>query len=206
MEDNLVYALYKSSDLKNLVETEPRRYTLITQKKVGQDTGYIKREYPKTYKYLLKYGSDLNARKSSIYNNKPPFSIFGIGDYSFKPFKVAISGLYKSTVFSLLLPNDGKPVMLDDTCYFLGFESLEYAQITHFLLNKKETQNFLASIIFFDSKRAISKEILMRIDLLKIAQHTLPEEFGFEIPEEKWNEYIDALKPIEINQAELSFI
>jgi len=42
------------------------------------------------------------------------------GSLFFKPYKVAISGLYKSSHFSLLLPVDGKPVMLDDTCYLLG--------------------------------------------------------------------------------------
>ena len=37
------------------------------------------------------------------------------------------------------------------------------------LHNHKITQEFLNSIIFFDSKRPITKDILMRIDLLKIA-------------------------------------
>ena len=33
----------------------------------------------------------LDNRKSSIYNKRPRFSIFGIGDYSFSKWKVAIS-------------------------------------------------------------------------------------------------------------------
>ncbi|MCK5169474.1 MAG: SAM-dependent methyltransferase, partial [Bacteroidales bacterium] len=83
-----------------------------------------------------------SKRKSSIYKGKPLFSIFGIGDYSFKPYKVGISGMYKTTTFSLIKPNVDKPIMLDDTCYFVGFDTLIEAEITRFLLNKQETQNF----------------------------------------------------------------
>lgn len=55
--------------------------------------------------------------------------------------------------------------MLDDTCYFIGFESLRMAEIAHYLLNADPVQHFLRSIIFPDAKRSINKDILMRIDL-----------------------------------------
>ena len=121
LEDDLVYGLLKSSDLKNTVISQTRKFTIVTQRKVGQETKYIKTQYPKTYRYLIQHQANFDARKSSIYNNKPLFSIFGIGDYSFKPYKVAISGLYKTFHFTLILPQDNKPVMLDDTCYLIGF-------------------------------------------------------------------------------------
>ena len=97
----------------------------------------------------------------------PDFSIFGIGDYSFKPYKVAISGLYKTLHFTLVLP-DHKPVMLDDTCYFLGFDDLKSAVVVHALLNTDEVRSFLQSITFSDAKRMITKEVLMRIDFAKV--------------------------------------
>ena len=103
-----------------------------------------------------------------IYKDKPPFSIFGVGDYSFKPYKVAMSGLYKSSHFSLLLPVNGKPVMLDDTCYLLGFDSLGQAAVALGLLNSQPVQDFLKSIVFPDSKRPYTKDVLMRIDLQKV--------------------------------------
>ena len=103
LEDGLVYGILKSSDLKNTVINQTRKYTIVTQKKVGQETKFIKDNYPKTYQYLTDHQTNFDARKSSIYNNKPAFSIFGIGDYSFKPYKVAISGLYKTFHFTLIL-------------------------------------------------------------------------------------------------------
>ncbi|MDP1993806.1 MAG: hypothetical protein Q8K40_01030, partial [Ignavibacteria bacterium] len=49
LENGLVYGILKSSDLKNTVIDQTRKFTIVTQKKVGQDTKYIHSEYPKTY-------------------------------------------------------------------------------------------------------------------------------------------------------------
>lgn len=167
LEDNLVYGLLKSSDLKKDKISSFRKLTIITQKKPGQDTSYIRNRFPLTYDYLNSHKSFFENRKSSIYKNKPDFSIFGIGDYSFSKYKVAISGLYKSTHFTLVKPRHGKPIMLDDTCYFIGFDHLKMAEIAHYLVNSELTQKFLQSIIFSDAKRSINKDILMRIDFEK---------------------------------------
>ena len=176
LEEDLIYGLLKSSDLKGTVIDKPRKFTIVTQRKVGQPTNYIKQLYPKTYNYLTKNIDFFTKRKSKIYKGKPPFSIFGIGDYSFKPYKVAISGMYKTTLFSLVKPNGNKPLMLDDTCYFIGFDTLIEAEITRFLLNKKITQDFIKAIAFKDAKRMITKDLLMRIDLIKIIKETNFEE------------------------------
>ena len=58
--------------------------------------------------------------------------------------------------------------MLDDTCYFIGFDHSNEAKIAQFLLNSSTVQDFLSSIIFADSKRSITKDILMRVDLEKM--------------------------------------
>ena len=160
----------KSSDLKNRVIKNSRKLVILTQTKVGQETSYIQHLYPKTYNYLKANISSFQARKSSIYRGKPLFSIFGIGDYSFKPYKVAISGLYKTYHFTLVLPQNNKPIMLDDTCYFIGFDKIEYAVYATILLNSEITKAFLKSITFSDAKRAFTKDILMRLDLLSIAK------------------------------------
>lgn len=68
------------------------------------------------------YSDVFEGRKLVNYKNKPLFSIFRIGDDAFAPYKVAILGLYKTSRFALVLPYQAKPMMLDDTCYFLGCE------------------------------------------------------------------------------------
>jgi len=171
LEEDLVYGILKSSDLKEDRVNIPRKYTIITQKKVGQETSQILEKLPKTKAYLHRHKDYFLNRKSSIYNGKPMFSIFGIGDYSFKPYKVAISGLYKQTKFSLIEPN-GTALMLDDTCYFIGFDTLEEAEAVQNLLNQPETQEFIESFMFTDAKRAITKDLLMRIALDSVSRKT----------------------------------
>lgn len=214
LENDLVYGILKSSDLKNTVIKETRKHTIITQKKVGQETNYIKYDFPKTFQYLSEHQDAFNARKSSIYNNKPPFSIFGIGDYSFKPYKVAISGLYKTFHFTLVLPQNEKPVMLDDTCYMLGFDKLEFAVYSLVLLNSETTVQFLQSITFADAKRTFTKDVLMRIDLLELSQiidksvlqkelNYINEIYNFNLTLDLWCDFINKMKPIENGQMEL---
>ena len=162
LEEDLIYGILKSSDLKEDVVNVPRKYTIITQKRIGEETSQILEKLPKTRAYLHRHKEHFFNRKSSIYNGKPMFSIFGIGDYSFKPYKVAISGLYKQTKFTLVKPN-GTALLLDDTCYFIGFDTIEEAQEIQKLLNQSETQEFIESFMFTDAKRAITKDLLMRI-------------------------------------------
>jgi len=170
LESDLVHGILKSSDLKGKAISTAKKYTIVTQKKVGQDTAYIKNLFPDTYRYLSSHQQQLAERKSSIYRGKPPFSIFGIGDYSFLPYKVAISGLYKSPVFTLVLPDQGKPLMLDDTCYFIGFEKWSDAASAFALLNHPFVTGLLESITFSDAKRVFTKDVLMRIDLKAVAR------------------------------------
>jgi hypothetical protein len=214
LENDLVYGVLKSSDLKNTVIKETRKYTIVTQKKVGQETNYIKHDFPKTYKYLIEHQDIFSSRKSSIYNNKPPFSIFGVGDYSFKPYKVAISGLYKTFHFTLVLPQNEKPVMLDDTCYMLGFDKLEFAVYSLILLNSETTMQFLQSITFADAKRTFTKDILMRIDIWELAQtidkselqkelNYINEIYNFNLTLDFWCDFINEMTPIESGQIEL---
>jgi len=164
IEDTYIYPLLKSSDLGN-ARLQPRKYVIVTQRKVGEDTASIQNMAPKTWKYLKKHQEKLNARKSSIYINKPCFSIFGIGEYSFAPWKVAISGMYKNLSFQLLSPYNDKPIMLDDTCNFLYFNTEQEAIKIYKLLTSEICLNFLKSLIFFDAKRPINIDILNRINL-----------------------------------------
>lgn len=169
IENDYIYPLFKSSDLKKFVVTKNRKNVIVTQKRVNENTETIKNNAPKLWKYLHKNSQIINNRKSIIYKNSPPFSIFGIGDYSFSRYKVAISGFYKEPVFSLI--NMDKTAMLDDTCYFLSFNNLKFAQICTILLNSYPVKEFLKSLIFSGAKRPYTKDILMRIDLNQICKY-----------------------------------
>ncbi len=170
IEEDYIYPLLKSSDLGNGRLT-PRKYVIVTQKKAGDDTSSLRDNAPKLWAYLEEYADILDQRKSIVYKKRPRFSMFGIGDYSFSPWKVAISGLYKSIRFSLIGSELNKAIMLDDTCYFISCHSEKEAYFLEKLLNSEICQRFLKSLIFFDAKRPVTIDILKRVDLKKLAEH-----------------------------------
>lgn len=177
LEDNYVYPLIKSSDIKTTEIKETRKYVIVTQKNVKQDTSIIELEAPNLWNYLNEHGEFLDNRKSSIYKKAPRFAIFGVGKYSFATYKVCISGFYKEPRFALAYREDESPIMLDDTCYFLGFNNYKIALITTILLNSNIVNRFLKSIAFLDAKRPYTKEILKRIDIEKLYNNLNYEEF-----------------------------
>lgn len=175
IEDTLVYPLVKSSMFKNPIIDCYSKYVIVTQKKVKEDTSYIQTTAPKTWNYLQKHLEYFNNRKSSIYKNSPVFSMFGVGDYSYSKYKVGISGFYKKPLFSLIYSDD-KPVMVDDTGYFICFESYKDAYVAMLLLNSKKVQKFIESISFKDSKRPYTKKVLERLDFNSICENITFEE------------------------------
>ena len=80
----------------------PNRWMLVTQTCVGEETSTIRERAPRTWAYLEAHGAALDRRGSSIYRGRPRFSIFGVGEYTFAPWKVAISGFYKRLAFKVV--------------------------------------------------------------------------------------------------------
>ncbi len=168
VEQAYIYPLFKSSDLAGKSTVKPKRAIIVPHKHIGDDTRQLAITAPQLWKYLTDHHQVFEQRKSSIYENKPPFTYFGIGDYSFAPYKVAISGMYKTPQFRALGPIDGKPMMLDDTCYFIPCRTGEQAALIVSLLKEPLCLELLHTITFWDAKRPITKKILQRIDLLAI--------------------------------------
>ena len=168
IENDLIFPLIKSSMFKQAIIRNFSKYVLVTQKFLHEDTVYLQKDHPLTWAYLQKYKEAFARRKSSIYRGAPPFSMFGIGPYAYTPYKIGISGFYKKPFFSLLLSDDKKPVMVDDTCYFIPFCSYSLAYTALLYLNSEQVQRFLTSNAFLDSKRPYTKKLLSTIDFSKV--------------------------------------
>ena len=143
---------------------------VVPQQSVAEDTAGIRDNAPNTWAYLHAHADLLNRRASSIYRERPRFSVFGVGDYTFAPWKVAISGFYKKLTFVPIGPFEGRATVLDDTSYFLPFETEEQAEFSASLLNSAEAQEFYGAFVFWDSKRPITVDLLQRLDLRKLAK------------------------------------
>jgi hypothetical protein len=175
LEDTYLFPMLKSSQVARDSGSE-NRYMLVTQRTMGGDTKEIEELAPRTWAYLKAHADLLNRRRSSIYRNRPPFSIFGVGEYSFAPWKVAVSGFYKKLAFVTVGPIKGKPVMLDDTSYFLPCQTQGQAEYLGALLNSSTAQAFYEAFVFWDSKRPITADLLRRLDLRRLARQAGSEE------------------------------
>ncbi|MCA1685615.1 MAG: hypothetical protein LC745_06440, partial [Planctomycetia bacterium] len=131
----------------------------------GDDTGRLRDAAPGLWAYLWAHAGAFSRRKSSIYRNRPEFAMFGVGPYCFAPYKVAVSGLHKAPVFHAVGPQGGRPVMLDDTGYFLACRSPEQAALAAGLLNGPDALGLLRALAFPGAKRPVTKAALRRVDL-----------------------------------------
>lgn len=189
LENTYIYPLLKSSDIGNGRVSECRKYMLVTQQYIGEDTAHIENDAPKTWRYLQDNARAFRNRSSSIYRNRPPFSIFGVGDYSFAPWKVAISGFYKKLKFTPVGAIEGRTVICDDTIYFLACWSELEARFISEILNSAPARRFLDSMVFWSNKRPITIDLLKRLNI-RILARTLGRE----------DEYLSYLEKRELNK------
>ncbi|MBI5659971.1 MAG: SAM-dependent methyltransferase [Nitrosomonadales bacterium] len=167
LEMEYLYPLLKGSDVGG-GKPGREKFVLVTQHVVGEATDTIRSRAPKTWAYLERHVRELNARGSTIYEKNPPFSVFGVGDYAFRPWRIAICGLYKILRFRLVGPIENRPVMFDDTVYYLSFATEEEAVETYERLNSDSAMRLLTSLIFWDEKRPIKTGILNLLDWSRI--------------------------------------
>ncbi|MDD9856458.1 MAG: N-6 DNA methylase [Gammaproteobacteria bacterium] len=169
-EDDCIYPLLKGSDVGNGRTDCCRKVVLITQKTVGGNTAQIRHVAPNTWKYLVNNRAYLDGRKSAIYKNKPDFSLFGVGSYTFSPWKIAVAGLYKKLNYHLVGPLNEKAVVFDDTVNFLSFDSEGEARFVFRLITSDPAREFIEAMIFWDEKRPITAAVLRRLSLKEVAR------------------------------------
>jgi hypothetical protein len=155
LESEVVFPLLKSTALYH-GRVNPDRWILLTQRRVGESTRTLASRAPNAWNYLQQHADRFEARKSSIYRRGEAFALFGIGDYAFADWKVAVSGLHRPPRFQIIPPRSGCPVMFDDTCYFVS-------------LGSREEADTLAALTLPEAKRPVTVELLHRLDLRSIA-------------------------------------
>lgn len=172
LETEFMFPLMKGSDVANGERAWRERFVLVTQQSIGESTDSIRLRAPLTWAYLESKRAQLDARSSRIYHDGPSFAVFGVGDYAFRPWRIAICGLYKSLRFRLVGPMEDKPVMFDDTVYYLSFETEEQARTTLERITTPDTLSLYDSLIFWDEKRPIKTSVLNIIDWSRPQEQT----------------------------------
>jgi len=182
VEEELLYRLYKSSDIYN--GRESRFVTPIYQRDLKDNLEDLETRYPKLYKYLSKHKDRFKDRKSSIYRSKSTFAVFGIGAYTHLPYKVIVAGMYQEPRFKLVGPSP-RPAMPDDTGYMLATDSLAEAIYLLAFLTLDSVHDFLLAISHVGDKRRFSKEVLSRLRIPSVGD--VPDDLLRELVK-SWNE------------------
>ncbi len=173
VEPEFVFPLLKGSAIANAdtrsIELSDR-FVILTQRRMNEDTSRLAVEAPRLWGYLTANRSLFDDRRSSIYQDRSPFCIFGVGSYAFRPWKVGVCGLYKRVHFTIIPPRNGRSVVLDDTSYFLSFESEDEARFMLNLLKTRLARQFFEARIFRDAKRPVTAALLQQLDLLRLAK------------------------------------
>ena len=169
VEAEYLYPMRKSSEVASGTLGKCTRWMIVPQRRVGQSTAEIAELAPKTWRYLQSHRDFFSKRGSSIYRGKPDFSVFGIGGYTFSPWKIAISGMYKRLGFVKVGPCSNKPVVFDDTTNFLPCPSDEGAALMLRMLETAAARDFYRAYIFWDAKRPITIDLLGRLNLHALA-------------------------------------
>lgn len=171
VEAEYVFPLLKGSDIANRRLDPIEKAVLIPQRAIGEDTRKLTSIAPRLWNYLTSHEEVFGKRRSSIYKGKAPYSVFGVGPYTFAQHKVVVSGLHKKGHFAYVGPYDDRPVVVDDTCYMLEVGSAEEGLLFEFALNHPLVKQVLDSLTFWDAKRPITKGLLSQIDLFLILGH-----------------------------------
>lgn len=170
LEDEHVFPLRKAADLAAPPGRAPERRILLPQRATGDATDERLRDAPLAAAYLASHAERFDRRKSSIYAGRARHALFGVGPYTFAPWKVAVSGLAKRITFAPVGPVDGRPCVLDDTSYFLPCADEEVARRALVLLESEAAREFLAAHVFVDAKRPVTAALLNRLDLAAVAR------------------------------------
>lgn len=173
VEHDALVPFYKSSDLAN--NRSAGRWFPLYQTDLSGPIPDLDERWPKLAKYLRGHLASFARRRSRIYDGKHPFMLFGVGPYVLAPWKVAVSGLYRTPCFRVLGPDEqDRPALVDDTCYLLPFETEEAAEAVASHLNGRTAQQFIASIADASAKRPFTKAVLSRVAIPRQSSEIAP--------------------------------
>nr|MDO8112406.1 hypothetical protein [Candidatus Sigynarchaeota archaeon] len=128
-------------------------FMIVPHAKHGQNNEMELREkMPKTYEYLEIFKADLEGRASKWFKGEgmPFYSLFGIGEYTFQPFKVvwsSIGALHAFAVASSIHdPRIGTRLVIpDNTIGYLSFDTSDEAHYACAILNASAIKEMFAA-------------------------------------------------------------
>ncbi|MXR51745.1 N-6 DNA methylase [Halovenus sp. WSH3] len=169
IEPDLVYPYIKSRHVVKygLFGHELR---LVPVKKANQDNeAELRERYPETYRYLADRREQLTDRASSWLDDGPFYNVFGVGEYTWSPYKVVWCRLGFNPHFAVVStvedPDLGEKLVVPGDHYmFIGADDEQEAHALCALLNSAVYQKSLRDIASA-GKSSLSKAVVSELAL-----------------------------------------
>jgi len=173
IEPDLVYPVIKPRHVRKW-KIEGYYYMIVPQKKAGENNERdLRTNYPKTYAYLHRFKNELIKRSSRWFKggDKPFYSLFGIGEYTFKPYKVVWCPMIFPPRFAVAFyVNDeyvgNKVYIPDNTIGYISFDSKDEAYYVCAILNSPKIAQLLENTSS-KSKWAVSISAVKQLPIPK---------------------------------------
>jgi hypothetical protein len=142
IEDELVYPLLRGRDILDW-GVKPSTWIILAQDpstRVGIPLSRMRTKLPKTLGYLSEFKDELLSRKSSSIDKDPFYSMFGVGNYTLKKWKVVWAreaGRIEAAVCSTKTDSTlgSKTIIPDQTVMFIPFDTEDEAHFVCAILN-----------------------------------------------------------------------
>jgi methylase of polypeptide subunit release factors len=129
VEADLLYPLLRACNVRRWA-AEPEARMIVTHEPDAHlraiSEPNMKNKYPRTYAYLMQFEGFLRSRKTQVVRNLmsrgPFYSIFGIGEYSFAPWKVVWTRIAKVEAAVIGVVGD-KPILPQETLTMVDCQS-----------------------------------------------------------------------------------
>ena len=178
IEPDLLYPLLRAGNVKRW-NARPNAQILITHEPDSHLNAipepYMKQHYPRAFAYLLQFENYLRSRKTQVVQNLmnrgPFYSLFGIGEYSFAPWKVVWTRIAKVEAVVIGQKNN-KIIMPQETLTMVACQSEEEAHYLAATINSTPFQFIINAYSQRGGKSMGSKHILKYVHIPKFSEKT----------------------------------
>ena len=164
IEPDFIFPLLRGENLQRW-KVFPEYYVLVPQDQDQPSKAYpesaLKIKYPHTWDYLRKFEDILRARSGyrKYFSPKrdPFYSIYNVGEYTFKPYKVVWREQASVLTCAVVAKKDGKIIIPDHKLMFCSFDNSEAAHYLCACLNSSPSQFIVKS---YSIETSISTHVL----------------------------------------------
>ncbi len=200
LEADFIYPFLRGRDVSQWQAT-PTAHILVVQNPLtrqGYDETWLKENYPLTYGYLKQFETNLRQRatyKRYFRDTMPFYTMFDIGEYTFRPYKVVWHGFGKKRMEAVVVGSiDDKPIMTNQAMHpFIGLEDEDEAHFLTACLNSSPFEFAVISHTQSGGKSFAQPGILERLRLPKYQAHNSSHQQLVALSRQAHNGKVDML-------------